>query len=52
MFSAEKKRRDLGVIDIISNKKLDQKVVEFLHCQDYSLVENFDLSIYFPLEGV
>jgi hypothetical protein len=24
----------------ISNKKLDQKVVEFLHCQEYSLVEN------------
>src|SRR3989442_13619941 len=28
-------------IDIISNKKLDQKVVEFLNRQDYSLVENF-----------
>src|SRR5262249_25138076 len=27
-------------LDIISNRKLDQKVVEFLHCQDYSLVEN------------
>ena len=27
-------------IDIISNKKLGQKVVEFLHRQDYSLVEN------------
>jgi len=26
-------------IDIIANKKLDQKVVEFFHRQDYSLVE-------------
>ena len=32
--------RQSGTIDIISNKKLDQKVVEFLHRQDYSLVEN------------
>jgi hypothetical protein len=32
--------RPVTILDIISNKKLDQKVVEFLHCQDYSLVEN------------
>jgi transposase-like protein len=32
--------KQLWTLDIISNKKLDQKVVEFLHRQDYSLVEN------------